>query len=300
MAKLRLEQIKGNTYYIPGYVNIGVYREGRDVVLIDSGLDQNYGKRVIKVLDENDLRVKLIISSHSHPDHIGGNAFIQKLTGCRIAASEPEAAFINRPLLKAAFFYGGFPPHNLHNKHLIAEPSVVTDYITSEGEILDTGLQAFLLPGHSTELIGVRTPDRIFFPGDALMGKGIIEKYHLLYIYNIRQQLETLERFRKITAELYIPSHGERHENIDELVQVNGEGIQEISSTIKICCQKALLTEEILQELCGIYRLKLDPTEYVLLLSTVRAYLSYLYDQGELECRLHDGAMVWQTKSTEI
>jgi len=300
MAKLRLERIKGNTYYIPGYVNIGVYRTGPEVVLIDSGIDQNYGKRVIKALDEHDLRVKLIISSHSHPDHIGGNAFIQKLTGCRIAAAEPEAAFINRPLLMAAFFYGGFPPRNLHNKRLMAEPSVVTDYITAEGEILDTGLEAFSLPGHSVELIGVMTPDQVFFPGDALMEKRTIKKYHLLYIYSIRQQLETLERLSKIRAELYKPSHGDGHENLDELVRVNREEIQKACSIIRTCCQEALLTEEVLQRICGFYQLKPDPMEYALLLSTVRSYLSHLYDQGELECRLNDGAMVWQSKSVEI
>lgn len=37
MVKLILEYIKGNIYYILFFIIVGVYVDGKDVILIDSG-----------------------------------------------------------------------------------------------------------------------------------------------------------------------------------------------------------------------------------------------------------------------
>ena len=120
MAKLTLEHIKGNTYYIPSPTNVGVYLENENAILIDSGNDKEAGRQILRLLEERGLRLKLIINTHSNADHIGGNAYLQERTNCQIAATRLEAAFINDPILEPSLLYGGFPNISINNKFLMA------------------------------------------------------------------------------------------------------------------------------------------------------------------------------------
>jgi len=120
---LNLQKIASNTYLIPAPANIGVYVQDEQAILIDSGNDKEAGRQILKLLNEKNWKVKLIINTHSNADHIGGNAFIQNKTECLIAATRIEAAFIQDPILEPSFLYGGFPNARLTNKFLMAHPS---------------------------------------------------------------------------------------------------------------------------------------------------------------------------------
>ena len=294
MAKLTLEHIKGNTYYIPSPTNVGVYVENEDAILIDSGNDKEAGRQILRLLDEHGLKLKLIINTHSNADHIGGNAYLQGKTNCLIAATEIESVFINNPMLEAAFLYGGFPNRDLNNKFLMAKSSLVTTIISSSDEILATGLQAMPLPGHYFEMIGIKTPDDVLFIADSLFPENIINKYHLFFLLDIRAHLETLDRLKTIDAESFIPSHGEMQQQIDLLIDLNKAKIYEIMDTIQAACSEPITTEEVLQKICTIYEIALNPTQYVLVASTVRSYLTYLYEEGRLECIFENGEMMWK------
>ena len=84
-----LIQVKGNTYYKPGFAKIGVVRMvGDKAVLIDSGADENSGRLVLEALTDRGWTLDAIYNTHSHADHIGGNAYLQQQTGCRIYAPD--------------------------------------------------------------------------------------------------------------------------------------------------------------------------------------------------------------------
>lgn len=199
MSQLSLVHIKGNTYYIPSPTNIGVYVENNAAILIDSGNDKEAGRQVLRLLDQQGWSLQLIINTHSNADHIGGNAFLQEKTGCKIAATPQEAAFISNPLLEPAVLYGGYPTKGMQNKFLMAKPSLVTDIIANSGKILATGLVAVPLPGHFFEMIGVMTPDNILFIGDSLFPENIINKYHLFFLLNLKAHLQTLDELTNLT-----------------------------------------------------------------------------------------------------
>ena len=82
-----LVQITDSNYYIQSPAKIGLVRlQGNDVCLIDSGNDKDAGRKVQQILDANGWRLTVIYNTHSNADHIGGNAYLQRQTGCRIFA----------------------------------------------------------------------------------------------------------------------------------------------------------------------------------------------------------------------
>ncbi|MDR0879717.1 MAG: MBL fold metallo-hydrolase [Clostridioides sp.] len=300
MADLNLINIKGNTYYIPLPTIVGVYLDGQDAVLIDSGNNKDNSRKILRLLEANNINVRLIINTHSNADHIGGNAYMKGQTGCKVATTKLESYFVEYPLLESSFLYGGNPSKALRNKFLLAKESTVDYTIDSDGEILDTGLESISLPGHFFEMIGIRTPDDVLFIGDSLMPQNIIEKYHLFFLYNIEEQFKTLDKLDKLTASFYVPSHSVHMEDIHDLIAVNRNKIDEIMENIEKICMVPKTVDEVLEWICKIYSVVLDANQYVLLGSTIRSYITYLYDNDRVEYVFEEGKMLISKKQTNI
>jgi hypothetical protein len=47
---MELKQIAENVYYIPHVTNIGLIKSGDAAVLIDSGVDDDTGRRIMRLL----------------------------------------------------------------------------------------------------------------------------------------------------------------------------------------------------------------------------------------------------------
>jgi glyoxylase-like metal-dependent hydrolase (beta-lactamase superfamily II) len=290
MAPPVLKRIEGNTYIIQAPVIMGVYVHGGNATLIDSGNDREAGRQVLKIFDEQGWTLERIINTHSNADHIGGNQFLQKRTGCRIAATRLEAAFIEHPVLEPAFLYGGYPSRDLRGKFLMAKPSRVTDIVQSTGEIADTALQAVSLPGHFFDMIGVATPDNVTFLADSLFPENIIKKYHIIYLHDIGAQYETLQSLLSLNAKWYIPSHCTPMRDIDELIRINKEKTDEIAEAVLLCCQSSTF-DEVLAGICDTYAIDLNAEQSVLVGSTLKSYLSFLKDRGRVQCTYQRGSV---------
>lgn len=290
---LSLVHLKGNTYYIPSPANVGVYVENNEVILIDSGNDKEAGRQILRLLTQQGWNLKLIVNTHSNADHIGGNAFLQGKTGCRIASTRMEAVFINDPVLEPAILFGGYPHREMRNKFLMAPPSEVTDVISSTGKIPDTPLEAVALPGHFLGMIGVVTPDHVFFIADSLFPEHIINKYHLFFLWDVQAHLDTLDKLSSIDAELYIPSHGQPTADINPLIEVNRGKVYEIMDAIADICRQPVTTEGVLKRVCDLYQISLNVNQYLLVLSTIRSFLSYLWETGRLTSVFSHNEMKW-------
>ena len=93
-----LIQAAGDSYFIESPAKVGLVKVGgNEVVLIDSGSDKDAGRKIRQILDANGWKLRAILNTHSNADHIGGNSYLQKQTGCRIFAPGPEYAFQCRP-----------------------------------------------------------------------------------------------------------------------------------------------------------------------------------------------------------
>ena len=187
---MELVKVGEKTYYIKNPTNVGVYRiDENNVYLIDTGNDKDAGKKILKIIDTQGWNVKGIVSTHSNADHIGGNKLIQDRTGCPVYAYGMEKCFTEYPFMEPSFLFGAFPFKDLKNKFLLAKESVITDINNN----LPEGLEYFSLKGHFFDMIGIKTDDDVYFLADSLVSEETIMKYHLFFLYDIREYLKTLD-----------------------------------------------------------------------------------------------------------
>lgn len=291
---MELIQVGEKTYYIKNPTNIGIYKTNeKEVYIIDSGNDKDAGKKILKIIEEQGWSVKGIISTHSNADHIGGNKVIQDRTGCKILAHNIEKSFTEYPILETSFLYGGYPFKELRNKFLLAKESTVTPIENN----LPEGLEYIVLKGHFFDMVGIKTSDDIYFLADSLFSKETIKKYHLFFIYDVKEYLETLKKLKGLNGKLYIPSHCEATRNINELIELNENKIEEICCKILEYCKKEATFEEILKYIFDEYNLIMNPNQYVLIGSTIKSYLSYLYDEGKIIYEFKENRMIWKTNN---
>lgn len=142
-------QIHGDTYYVgtAGLSSVLVTSK-RGHILIDGALPQSAPLIAANVerLGFALQDIKLIVSSHSHYDHVGGIAGLQRATGAKVAASPGAAEALamgqpttDDPQLGFGEVSNGFPP--------------VTDVtLIEDGQTLSAGavrVTAHFTPGHT-------------------------------------------------------------------------------------------------------------------------------------------------------
>lgn len=288
-----LIQIGENTFYINCPAKMGVYRlPNNKVILIDSGNDKEAGKKILKIFAENDWTPEAIINTHSNADHIGGNKLLSDRTGCKIYSTEIESAFCKFPIIEPSFLYGGFPCKQLCNKFLLAEPSHVNNITELT---LPQGMEFFPLNGHFFGMIGVKTPDDVYFMADCVSSQNIIDKYHIAFIYNVSEYLNTLDFIETLKGKLFIPSHADVVNDIKPLSYINRKKVFEIIECIKNICGKPISFEEVLKSIFDRYNLVMDFNQYVLVGSTIRSYLSYMLDNQIINANFKDNKLLWQS-----
>ncbi len=281
-----------HTYYIKSPAKIGVVETSDGhVVLIDSGNDKEAGRKVRQHLDRQGWTLDAIYNTHSNADHIGGNAYLAKQTGCALYAPGIEAAFTQHPILEPALLYGGYPMKALRHKFLLAQES---DAQPLTPEHLPAGFELIPLPGHFFDMIGLRTPDDVVFLADCLSSQATLDKYQINYVYDVAAYLDTLERVKEMHAALFVPAHADATEDIAPLAQYNIDKVNEIAGHILDFCAAPHTFEEVLQHLFTSYDLAMTFEQYALVGSTVRNYLSWLLDSKRLSATFTDNRLLWQ------
>jgi glyoxylase-like metal-dependent hydrolase (beta-lactamase superfamily II) len=295
--KMELKKIKDQFYYIPNVVNIGCIVQGKEVILIDTGLEDAVGKKIVNLLDKEGLVVKAVINTHSHADHFGGNAYIKEKTGAVIYAPAIEEAAIKYPYFEPMYlFSGAHPVKELQNKFLMGKPSPVDHVIGREEETLDilgVTVKVRSLPGHSMNQIGIEIDD-VLFCGDVFVAEEVLKKHKIPFNMDIQKHRETLHWLKDTSYEWYIPSHSGPIQDVKEVVEINLQVLDEIDQCIESLLGEPQTTEEIVQNVCDAYEIQCSNLgQYYLFHTAIMAHISTLSDQKKIRSQIENNRVYW-------
>jgi len=129
----------------------------REAIVIDPGDDVS---AIVEILDRHLLKVKTIVITHAHIDHIGGAHKLRALTGAPVYMHEADAVLGDNLEMQASWLGIETPPN----------PGI--DRRAKEGDILTLGgTEAHVLhtPGHTQGSISLYLPEeKKLLAGDTL------------------------------------------------------------------------------------------------------------------------------------
>lgn len=285
---MSLTQLTENVYYWQGAVNFGlVTAPEKRLILIDSGLDSGNARKAIRPFLEDGWKLAAIINTHSHADHIGGNADLVRRTGCEVWAPPVEHIFILRPDLEPFGLYGGVhPPPGLQVKFLQAQPTPSLHLLPdapSTVTVADVSLELVPLPGHSVAQVGV-VVEGVFFAADGLFMPDVIEKHPLIFLVHVAEYRQGLQVIGGRPEAILVPGHGSHIEGRVErerAVAYNSETIERIQGWILDALDRPMTESDIVHAvaLAAGKEHAAEPS-YFLDRGTVAAHLSELTHRG--------------------
>ncbi len=132
----------------------------KEAAVIDPGDDAD---RILMELAKSELKVKYLINTHGHFDHVGANRRMKEVTGAQLAI-HPEDEPMLEQLSQSAMMFG-----------LSAENSPPADILLKDGDTVSFGEITFKVihtPGHSRGGVCLYTPGHLF-AGDTLFAGSI-------------------------------------------------------------------------------------------------------------------------------
>ncbi len=225
---MELENISGNTYYFSGSTCIGMYREGKKVTLVDTGIDDNKIRKIFNYLNEESLFIENVIITHSHADHAGGNDFLQKRGFTRFFSSEMEAFILKHPDFFPYILFGSSYPEFLNTKFIV--PSK-TEHVYPVSSLKNFTILEF--EGHSFQMVVLKTMDNIVFLADTMFSEKILEKHPIPFHIDTEKYLDAMVKASDIDADGYLISHGGYYKTISDLKKINVGAVEKIQELIE-------------------------------------------------------------------
>jgi len=156
----------------------------KEAIVIDPGDD---GPEILHLVNGKGLKVKYVINTHAHFDHVGANKVLKDATGAELLIHEGDSKLLGATANQARMF------------GMTAPSSPKADRFVKHGDVIQAGavsLKVLHTPGHSAGGISL-AGDGVVFTGDALFA-GSIGRTDLMggdlttLITSIKEHLMTL------------------------------------------------------------------------------------------------------------
>jgi glyoxylase-like metal-dependent hydrolase (beta-lactamase superfamily II) len=291
-----VQHLSDKVFYLPGGVNCAIVKaQDNKAILVDTGQDKDYGRDIKKACESLGLTPAVIINTHSHADHYGGNDYLlRQYPSVPVYAPAFESAILQTPYLEPVYLFNGARPlPELLSKWLLAKPSKV-DVELKAGtlELHGVKLEVIDTSGHAHVQMSVQVDD-VLIAADALFGSSVLEKYPLPFGQDIGNQIKSAARLKELTIKTVLPGHGEPSNDVGKLIEENLAAFERAAKVIEDSCTN-VSTESVLQAACKTLNITMtDLPRYYLNLCVVTAYLSYLREVKRVEVRLEENQVLW-------
>lgn len=139
---------------------IAICDETREAVIIDPGGDE---QDILTACQQENLKIKYIINTHGHPDHVCGNKYLKDKTGAEIVMHSADADFFSQTRVEQFFSQLGLP----------ASPPA--DKCVEHGDTITFGRETLTVihtPGHTPGGMCLYSKPNLF-SGDTLFAGGV-------------------------------------------------------------------------------------------------------------------------------
>lgn len=287
----KLIQCAESTYYLKCFANTGVYYLGNgEVILIDSCDHKKSYTDLDAQLEERGWRVKLIINTHAHVDHIFGDRFFKEKYGCEVCSSRIESHMTDISDIEGRIYFNAVPI-NRQNNYFFKPVSTFSKPLSDVK--LPEGFEILPLPGHTFSMIGVKTPDNVWFLGDAVLSKGTFESYKLPFFFDVNESIKTQKMLTSLKGKLFVPSHSPACEDIAPLALYNADCLEKLKDYF-LSISDGRTVEEIFALCCKELGMKFGMDQFGKLIFTVKCFLQALIDDGKLTADITDYRLVYQ------
>ena len=213
-----------------------------EAALIDAHIGTESGtllKRIEEIIELDKL--KTVILTHGHMDHIGACPFIQERTKAAIAAHIADAQYIEAPWTQYTTLYQDYEITPQAYQDFMTMVGGKAAKVTSPlhgGEVIKVGsleLHINHIPGHSPGSIYIYEPDtNTIFTGDALVPSHVYST--MLGIFqDAVSYIQSLEHLSKLNVKTICPGHAPilRGKEIEREFQIHFDRYYLIEKTIQ-------------------------------------------------------------------
>ncbi|NMM64253.1 MBL fold metallo-hydrolase [Clostridium sp. P21] len=294
-------KVKGNTYCIDtGMTYIPFYKiNDEEIIMLDTGWKKGEREGIDEVLESNNFKVRAILNSHAHTDHIGNNTHLKNKYNAIIAMSAYEAIICSSDVnLKVYYGSQTLTEIRKHYGHMVCKTDVIIDEDQNEVSLCGVNFGIIHTPGHSPANICIITPDDVAYMGDTLISYEVMEGAKMPYAYILSEDMKSKAKIYDLKCSKYIVAHKGMYDDIKKLIDDNIDFYESRAMRIYEVIDGTMTMEDIMKVVIKKFNIRIQDTyKYYFIERMLKSYVDYLYEIKKLKLIMENGFLKY-TKMT--
>lgn len=286
----RLEHVLGDTWCIvTGTARMPLYMPSREgAVIIDTGLKRPDREGLMALLEQENICIAAVLTSHFHRDHMGNHRVIREKYGAMLYYSPLVCALLQDPeVAKKLAFSTGFAILPA----LSPEPGVELIRPT-DGKVNAAGydFEILDLPGHASENMGFVTPDGVAYLSDTVLSPDVLHALRMPYCEDYAKDLKTKASVLDMDYSKYILAHNGVFDDVKELTRENMENMYRKANFVESLLEEFTCLDTLAARFMTVTGGKVNDVRKVEgARHNLQTALAYLLEEGRITVRAKDG-----------